>query len=584
MRKVTWTDQNISVSVPEGASVLTAAHQAGIALDAPCGGNGACGKCKVDILDGKRPGVHRACQFAVTEDLHVRLHTPAKSERILETGLSRRLSGPDVVCRRSGTLPPTQIGDSRSVCRQIKDLLGQNVSIPLAAAADLYGQLPQTAELWGFVTVLDYMAAVCPPDGPCYALAYDIGTTTVVCYLLDCVSREQLASASCVNPQTTYGADVISRCLYDQAHPGKEQTRMIRQTLNQLAQEAAARAGVSKKDIYFASIAGNTCMQHLFLGVSTQTLTAAPYRPVVDELQLLPARSCALDIAPGGWAAVLPAIAGFVGGDTVGVLLSLPEDTFDRLTLVVDIGTNGEMVLGDGKRRVACSTAAGPAFEGAKIQCGMRGAEGAIAHARFAHGELKLEVIGGCEATGICGSGLLEIVHCLLDLGIVSDGGRFEKPANWKPEALPLADRLSKVDRVTVFHLTDRVFLSQKDIRELQLAKAAIAAGIDLLCRSLGVRQEDIRSVLLAGAFGNNMSPDSACRIGMIPRVLRDRIRPIGNAAGAGAVCAALDRDALLRSSQIARDVGFVELATDPDFQNVYFSHLNFPKNGSAAP
>ena len=382
------------------------------------------------------------------------------------------------------------------------------------------------------------------PDGADdYVLACDVGTTTVAVYLLDGRTGALLARQSAVNPQCAFGADVISRIQHALRGGAEELKTAIGETLRRLCAEAAAQAGIDPAAITRAAIAGNTAMHHLLLGIDPAPLVTPPYMPTVRR---------AMEI---GSTRVLPNIAGFVGGDTVGCMTATRFDQFEELTLLLDIGTNGEMVLGDKHRRVACSAAAGPAFEGAKISCGMRGTEGAVEHVALRGGQLTCTVIGGGEPKGLCGSGLLDLVAALLDMGIIDESGRMAAGA---------------------FALCPQVKLTQKDVREVQLAKAAIRAGIELLCAHLGRRPEDIRSVLLAGAYGSSMSPASACRIGMLPPVLLDRVHPIGNAAGAGAKLCALSAREFAYSQTLAAGTEFLELASMPGFQDCFVDALEF--------
>jgi uncharacterized 2Fe-2S/4Fe-4S cluster protein (DUF4445 family) len=286
-------------------------------------------------------------------------------------------------------------------------------------------------------------------------------------------------------------------------------------------------------------------MHHLLLGIDPKPLVIPPYMPNVFE---------ALELK-NGQVRLLPNIAGFVGGDTVGCMVSTRFDKKEELTLLIDIGTNGEMVLGDKNRRIACSTAAGPAFEGAKISCGMRGAEGAVDHVWLEQGQVKYHVIGDVAPLGLCGSGLLDLVAVLLETEVIDESGYMEDGD---------------------FTLCDNVTLTQKDVREVQLAKAAIRAGIELLSEQLGVDVADIQKVLLAGAFGSFLNPASACKIGMIPPVLEDRIQAIGNAAGEGAKLCALSRAEFEYSKQLAQHTEFLELASLPQFQDSYVDALEF--------
>ena len=377
-------------------------------------------------------------------------------------------------------------------------------------------------------------------DGSCgYALAYDVGTTTVVCYLIDGKTGQIVSSCGCGNPQAAFGADVISRIEYVMDTGSSELKDRLEWAMKELAEKLAC-----EKEISAVSVAGNTAMHHLLLGIDPKPLTVPPYMPVTTEA-----------VEREGLR-ILPNIAGFVGGDTVGCMLAAGFDRREALTLLLDIGTNGEMVLGDRKRRIACSAAAGPAFEGAKISCGMRGTEGAVDHVWQDNGKLRWSVIGGGEAKGLCGSGLLDLVACLLEIGIISETGRMDC-GTYRLEGTA-------------------VYLTQKDVRELQLAKAAIRAGIELMCSHRGIDPEKIGEVLLAGAFGTYLTPSSACKIGMIPPGLEEKIRPIGNAAGLGAAMCAVNRESFETAKELARETGFLELASKPDFQDLFVDCLHF--------
>ena len=476
---VTFLPNQVSIDVEAGTTILQAQIQAGLHPDAPCGGNGTCGKCRVG-LNGREV---LACQTAVDRDMTVKLTVSGRT-RILTGGLE------------------------------------------VDAAPDGTNQ---------------------------YALAFDIGTTTVVCYLLSGITGDLLAQASAMNPQSQFGADVISR-IQTVLETGTEELKScIRSALARLTREVCRKAGITPGQIGVAAIVGNTAMHHLLLGIDPKPLVTPPYMPGVFEALELDAEG----ILPiSGKVRILPNIAGFVGGDTVGCMASTRFDRLEELTLMIDIGTNGEMVLGNKNRRISCSTAAGPAFEGAKISCGMRGADGAVDHATAENGTVHYHVIGEGRGIGLCGSGLLDLVAVLLDLEIIDESGHLEGKEY----------RLEGSD----------VVLTQKDVREVQLAKAAIRAGIELLAAKLGVEIGDIQRVYLAGAFGNYLDPGSACRIGMIPPVLLDRIQPIGNAAGEGAKLSALNMEEFDYAKALAANTEFLELASLPDFQDCYVDALEF--------
>jgi uncharacterized 2Fe-2S/4Fe-4S cluster protein (DUF4445 family) len=410
--------------------------------------------------------------------------------------------------------------------------------------------------------------AVRKPGEALYGIAFDIGTTTIAAYLADLNSGEELASASMLNPQTTYGADVIMRTKYSVEHGSGELTRVIRGALNELARELLTHVKGSGESAALVTVVGNTCMHHLFAGVSPESLAYAPYTATITEALTLNAREYGFTgLMPGAKLLLFPNIAGFVGADTVGAALAAEMDKAEVLTLLIDIGTNGEMVLGDKTRLVTCSTAAGPAFEGAAISCGMRGAEGAIDHVTLEITDVSepsvkitLTTIGdeNTEPKGICGSGLIDLLSELVRTGIVDDSGKFASGAS----------------EFCVYG--ESVSLSQKDIRELQLAKGAMAAGIEMMCAKLGVSDSDIKRVLIAGAFGSYMRPESACGIGLIPPALLPVVSAIGNAAGQGAKFALLSQAEFERAAVLAGKMQYLELAADPAFNDIFVDHLGF--------
>ena len=481
MVRVTFLPNNIAIDLEPGCTVLEAMIRSGLHPDAPCGGRGTCGKCKVEIGGD----TVLACQTRVDSDLVVHL-----------------ADGGDVSILETGAGGPIQADG-----------------------------------------VHDFVAAI------------DIGTTTLVAFLLSGKTGQLLATASAMNPQAQYGADVIARIEAAMASGEPLLQNAILPKLQELLAELAQEAGIEQRQIKLVSVVGNTAMHHLFLGIDPKPLVTPPYMPNLRGALEIPAAPL-LSIHPDGILRVLPNIAGFVGGDTVGCMTAVDFGHLEDLTLMIDIGTNGEMVLGNHDRRIACSTAAGPAFEGAKISMGMRGSPGAIDHVCVVDGALKWHTIGDEMPKGICGSGLLDLVACLLDLEILDESGYLEE----NPYTIP----------------GTAVTLTQKDIREVQLAKAAIRAGIELMCKHLDVQPEDIVSVLLAGAFGNYMDPRSACRIGMIPPALLDRIKPIGNAAGEGAKMCAVSALHYETSKHLAAETEFLELASRPEFQDCFVDALEF--------
>nr|WP_305849791.1 ASKHA domain-containing protein [Pseudoflavonifractor sp. MSJ-37] len=446
------------------------------------------------------------------------------------------------------------------------------------------GALPEgTERIWALHAGREVLALTAEEPKP-LLLAFDLGTTTLAGFLLDGITGETLAVGSAQNPQAAYGADVIAR-IDAAAREGVEPLRAaVRQGMLQVAEDMAARTGRALGDVVLTVLAGNTCMHHLALGIPPAALGAAPYVPVARAGMLLPAEETGLPVHPAGKLAMLPDLAGFVGADTAACLLAAEFDRREELTLLLDIGTNGEMVLGDRHRRIACSTAAGPAFEGAKLRCGMRGTAGAIDHVRLAEGRLSVHVVGEGRARGICGSGLLDAAAALLESGLMDESGALLEPEELEDAAL--ADRLTEIDGMPAVVLAPAedsvdgspVVLTQMDIRELQLAKAAVAAGIRLMAEDFGAALEDIGTVLIAGAFGNFMDPESALRIGLLPRELAGKLHMIGNAAGAGACLAARNGGELARCEALADGTDYLELAVHRGFSDLYLEEMSFPE------
>ena len=514
--KLTFRPENTSIEVPENTTLMEALKEAGIFLDAPCGGRGTCGKCLVKISENEADWTEvRACQTKVKGALLVDTENSPKNHRILTSSSIRQ--------------------------------------VPFHPS---FSRVPDKKNY--------YMAA------------FDIGT-----YLLDGRTGKELCTASSLNPQAAYGADVISRANYVLEHGHKELADCVHSAADKLIGQLTETAGIRRDEIYLLCFVGNTCMHHIFFQYPMESLVRAPYEPSQKGLIRKKASEFDIHIHPEGELIFLPVIAGFVGADTMGCILSLRPDLQEEISLMLDIGTNGELVLGNKDRLVCCSTAAGPAFEGAKIHCGMRGAQGAIDHMSYDSSGFHYTVIGQEAPKGICGSGLIDTIACLRRSGLIDESGRLlnkEEAAGLQPA---FASHMTQWNHMPAF-LYDpaypEVFLTQKDVREVQLAKGAIAAGILLLEKHLGIAHENIRKVYIAGAFGNYMDPKSACDIGLLPYTLRDRVVPVGNAAGEGAKIALQNAEELDKTVQLMDQVDFLELAALPQFQDCFIDELEFPE------
>lgn len=428
-----------------------------------------------------------------------------------------------------------------------------------AVHSDLIVELPQSSKT-EILTTGQSIDLPVDPIHPGHLIAFDIGTTTVVCYLLSPEGKE-LAVESMLNPQSSYGADVITRIQRALAGEMDALTNVIRSGMWSLIQKCCVEAGISPAEIGVISVVGNPCMQQLFLGISPENLAAVPFAPVLTEAK---AENAAY-IFPECSNAVLltiPDISGYVGADTIGCILATRMYESKETILMVDIGTNGEMVLAHNGHMAACSTAAGPALEGANILFGMRGAEGAIDHVWTDDGALKFSVIGDCEPAGICGSGIIDAVAALLNQKLLNKRGRIQTN--------------EELGGQRIVRLSENIYLTQDDIRQVQMAKGAIAAGIHLMCSQLGITAAAIQKVILAGAFGSYLKPESACHIELLPKELSGKITAAGNLAGVGSKMLAMNQTQLALTQKLLSQIEFIELADLPAFQKTFAKNMAF--------
>lgn len=588
LHRVEFLPEKHEVFVKKGTRLLDAAFQAGISVDAPCGGRGKCGKCKMEVLEGAETGIRLGCQTLVEGDMTVRILRQQKEERILSDPIKQEIPADSDMEILEVSIKPICPGEAESVWERVKKEIQRKtgrmeLETDISVLTGLY-RILLAGEYRVFVVLYgNYLLDVCVEKPSAMLFAVDIGTTTLVGYLLDGISGKLCSTVSEMNPQYRYGADVITRAAYVRENGNQEMTACIRSCISSMLIEAAKQAGVPPENVYVTVLAGNTCMHHLFLGLSPESLVHAPYSPVIRERMEGRLREFLDSGASGGRLKFLPNIAGFVGADTAACLLACGFKEEQELTLLMDIGTNGELVLGNKYRSAACSTAAGPAFEGAKITCGMRGANGAIDHVYMEDGTLTYSVLGNKAPQGICGSGLMDLMAILVEYGFVDSMGMLKSK-----EDLNLKEAENNKWRILGEGISRKfvlygngeeessVFITQKDIGEIQLAKAAMAAGIQILCMHLGVGLKEIKKVLIAGAFGNYMKPHSACRIGLIPAELEDKIIMKGNAAGAGAMIVAKNRRYWEDCLNLTDGIEFVELAAEKSFSDLFIEELAF--------
>jgi uncharacterized 2Fe-2S/4Fe-4S cluster protein (DUF4445 family) len=419
-----------------------------------------------------------------------------------------------------------------------------------------------------------------------FAIAYDLGTTTVVATLLDLNSGTPVAVKSMLNMQQPFGADVISRISATMLDENAlERLRIAAQsTLSELTNEVIKEADVSPSNVYEIAIAGNATMVQLVLGVDPEPVGVAPFITASQNWPVLNAKEFGIKIHPGARAYIFPSFGAYVGGDIVAGVLASGMDRDKRVRLFIDVGTNCEIVLSDGNKILTTAAPAGPAFEAASIKCGMRAADGAIEAVKIAKDGVSLQVIGDVEPQGMCGSGLVDAVAELAKIGVLDQSGRFVSPEVMEKEFPKLSSRLINLEtneKAFLLHGDKNeplVYLTQRDVRELQFAKASIATGWRLLMEQLKLNDEDIQQVLLAGSFGSYLSPASAIQIGLVPKIPVMRIVSAGNVAGEGAKMVLLSQPERNGATALLDEVEYVELSDRADFNDKFVVQLGFPQ------
>jgi len=591
------------VRIPAGMELAEAAARAGLPLESPCGGRGRCGGCRVIVVAGDAPvtpadrerlspadlarGVRLGCRLRVPGDLDVFLPSEpgAPIEKPDGEPAARGSRLPAVRCRTI-VLPRATLADQVTEAERLEAALGSPIRATPEALRAL-GGVREAHEISLVIETEDGELVTAAESGSAprrAAAAFDIGTTTVSASIIDLDGGEILAAGAALNRQVRFGADVISRItrtIEDPAALASLRAAAI-ETMAELARRLAADCGVPLDGIVAASITGNPSMTHLALGVPPRGLGLSPYVGVFRGPLTVKASALGLPVCSNANVFVFPSIASHVGGDMVADLLASRALADARPRAIIDLGTNAEIVAGDRSRALACSTAAGPAFEGATIRMGMRAAEGAIHRVDLNGDDLRIGVIGGGEARGICGTGLIDATAALLDAGVIDETGRLLPPEDLDGVPAGLRTRVERTAVGLAVRLSDGpdpVRLYAVDVRELQLVKGSIAAGLGTLLAALGIGEEDLAEILLAGAFGSFVRPASARRIGLVPAGVS--VRPIGNAACTGARLAAIDVEARREAVRLSRFVGYVELASRPEYPRRLADAMGFPERGA---
>ena len=596
------------VEVEAGTTLLDAAQKAGVDLVASCGGVGICGTCRVRIIQGevtpltlteeaelddaqRSAGFRMACQTEPLSD--VRLDIPPESltaaQQMQVEGREAAVEIHPAVVAVDLVLDSPALGDLRSDMARVDEALARLGFAPLRGSLSLMGALSNFLRRHDWKARLavcpgdeaSRLVAVLPPGAALAGLAMDMGSTKLALYLVDLSNGVTLARTGVMNPQIAYGEDVVSRIAF--ANRGEEnrrtlQTRLV-ETINAALLGLRQESGLAQDQVVDVVAVGNTAMHHLFAGLPVEQLGSAPYVPVVSQPLTFAASEIGLQVAPGAQVFMPANIAGYVGADHVAALLATQSYAASRTTLLADIGTNTEISLTYRGQVFSCSCASGPAFEGAHIQDGMRAVPGAIDRVRIADGQVRLTTIGSQPPVGICGSGILEAVAQMLDAGILDERGVLRSVNGPVDERVRMNNGRQPVFVLAPAQITGHgrdVLVTRKDVNEIQLAKGAIRAGIDILLAEAGIPADAIEAFVIAGAFGTYLDLASALRVGMFPTIPLERYHQVGNAAGVGAKALLISQERRAEAARIASGVHYIELTTHADFTPVFVDAMFF--------
>jgi uncharacterized 2Fe-2S/4Fe-4S cluster protein (DUF4445 family) len=614
---IVFEPEGKKVKTQRGKTIFQAAKEAGVGVRSECGGKGICGKCMVIVKDSGvvsevteverrwlswseiHSGYRLACQTRILGNVTtmIPLESSLGTRKIQVLGLEKKVELNPSIEKFCLILPKPTLSDIKPDLERLLDTLSkqiQNID-ELEIDYEILKELPSILRdaNWGVTVTLwdDHRIVAVEPgitSSDLFGFAVDIGTSKIVGHLVDLTTGITAAIESIENPQLIHGEDIMTRITFAATSSTNLETlqRLIVHGINKVLQEVCEKASVNPSKIYEVVAVGNTAMHHFLLGIQPKYVALSPYTPALKKPISLPARELNIKVNPGGIVTILPIIAGFVGADAVADALATGIHESEELSLLLDIGTNTEILLGNKDDLICCSCASGPAFEGVHIKYGMKAITGAIERVRIGPDlKVEYETIGDVKPSGLCGSAVIDVVAEMLKNGIINQHGVFN--SNIRTE------RIRRTNNGLEFVIawgnqtaTGReITVTQKDICELQLAKAAIYTGCSILMKRKNMEEKDINRVFIAGAFGNYINPENAKVIGLIPDIPTERIKFVGNTAVTGAKMALISKEMRKKAEQIANKARYLDLAADPDFNKEFVKALFFPyKKQSSAP
>jgi uncharacterized 2Fe-2S/4Fe-4S cluster protein (DUF4445 family) len=604
-----YQSKKITLTLKKNENLLDNIRKSGIKLLSMCGGHGICGKCIVKIYNPEKlpltptekkllsksdlaSGYRLACLVKTSKPTRVTIEIPPESEetqqRLIVSGLMPKVPTQPSIKKIYLEIEPPTLEDPKSDLDRLTSTLEKNKNLRITDID--YNCLKELATVlrkdeWkATVSIFKNRKIVRIESGntsdSCYGFAVDIGTTKLAGYLIDLSNGRTVSTVSSLNPQSKFGEDIISRITFSMKDfkSLSEINKCIIEGVNNLIIEACHNARISSDEILDVTIAGNTAMHHIFLGIPPRHLSLAPYPPVLSSGFEVKTIDLGLKANKRSRAYLLPVIAGFVGGDAVADIIATGIHSANDLSMLIDIGTNAEIILGTKKRLISCSCASGPAFEGSHIRHGMRASEGAIERIWIDPRSLDVsfKVIGDTKPVGICGSAVVEGIAEMLRSGIIDSSGRMDQN-----KTRSIRKRNDSLEFVIVNSsdsgIDDDIVITQSDVREIQLAKAAVYTGISILMKHMKVKPKDIKKCYLAGAFGTYIDPSSAIDLGMFPEIPLELIQFVGNTAGSGARMTLLSNSTRKLVEKIIKKVDYIELGANPNFQKEFISSMDLP-------